>query len=311
MSEGPVTPVVSPNAWRMARLSVLFVFDVARISRGDGDLLEPLILTAVLQANQAAIATDPELQVVYGDAEWSLPDEHRRPISVNAIAQSLDLPFETVRRKAKAMADRGLVVVTPQGLVAPQAAVVSEPYVAVLRARVDRLAQLCEELVAAGLQPPIPSLRSLLSGAPRAADRVLAGYMLRVCNDLIELAGGAMPGMVLLALAAANLRELQVARVDGWDVFSRLAQACSAAELSRELGMSDETVRRRLHQLVEDGFCARTGADWIAAAPARKQRLLGRIVEANAQNLRRLMAQLAELDSHARAAERREARGGA
>lgn len=121
MQEPSGSSVLAPAAWRLARLSVLFVFDVTRISRGEGDLLEPLLLTAILQANQSALPSRPDLQLLYGTGTWALPDEHRRPISVSALAQSLGLPFETVRRRTQALARRGLCVAAPAGLYVPQA----------------------------------------------------------------------------------------------------------------------------------------------------------------------------------------------
>src|SRR5438128_968507 len=92
-----VTPVAAQAAW----LSVHFILDVANISRGGGDLIDPLIATAILDANQAALHGDPALQRLYGDEASALPDEHRRPISVMALSESLRLPFETARRRVR------------------------------------------------------------------------------------------------------------------------------------------------------------------------------------------------------------------
>lgn len=299
MSETRSLLVVAPTAWRMARLSVLFAFDISRISRGDGDLLEPMILTAILQANQAAMQNDPELQLRFGETAWALPDELRRPISVNAIAQSLGLPFETVRRRVQAMTARGQCVATPAGVYAPQAAVTSQAYLAVLRRRAERLARLHRELAAAGLQPPNPSLEDFLDTAPRAADRILANYMLRACGGLLELTGNAMDGMALLSLAALNIAELKVTELTDWNDYAELAEPCSATALANALGMPNETVRRHLHRLGEAGFCRRSKKGWIAAAPADRSPLLGRLVTENARDLQRLFAALNDLAGRA------------
>jgi len=301
--------VVAPVAWRMAQLSVLFLFDIARLSRGDGDLLEPVILTAILQANQAALLSDPSQQLRYDDAAWALPDEDRRPISINAIAQSLGLPFETVRRRAKALAGRGLCVITPAGVYVPQAAVTATAYVRVQAERAARLAALHGALVAADMLAPSPGLEGFIVHAARAADRQLANYMLRACGGLLDLTGSAMDGMILVALAAANIAELRVERVSDWATFGTLAQPCNASRLSEMLGMSNETVRRRLHGLEAAGFCRRVPGGWTAAIPPGRHALLGRQVTENAQNLRRLFAALAEL--HARAGADAQSAGGA
>jgi DNA-binding Lrp family transcriptional regulator len=217
MPESPGTSAAAPEVWRLARLSVLFVFDVARISRGEGDLLEPLLLTAILQANQAALPGRPDLQLAYGGTQWALPDAQRRPISISALAHSLGLPFETVRRRARALAARGLCVRTPEGLSVPETVVTSPAYLAVLTARAARLARLQAEAADAGLVAPAPGLGAFLAEAPRAGDRVLGDYMLRACEAFMEPTGSAMDGVVLLALCAGNLRDLDVTLVTGWE----------------------------------------------------------------------------------------------
>lgn len=292
--------VVAPMAWRTARLSILLVFDVTKISRGEGDLLEPLILTAILQANQASLLKDPGSQLRYNEADWAYPDEQRRPISVHAVAQSLGLPFETVRRRTQALALRGACVATPAGVYVPEAAVTSPAYFDILARRVGRLAALHRELVAAGLQPPNPDLDDLLATQVRVADRLLGDYMLRACGDLLRLTGGAMDAVVLLALCAGNIRDLDVTEVGDWASYGDLARPCTATTAADELGMANETVRRHLHRLTSRGFCQRAAGGWIAAAPAASRPLLGALVNENAQNLRRMFAGLGELSARAR-----------
>ena len=291
--------VVAPIAWRMAQLSVLFLFDIARVSRGAGDLLEPVIVTAILQANQSALLSDPSQQLRYDDAAWALPDEERRPISVNAIAESLGLPFETVRRRIKSLAAQGFCVTTPAGVYVPQAAVTSPAYVQVVAERAGRLAELHGELARADLLAPTAGLEGFIVESARAADRQLANYMLRACGGLLALTGSAMDGMVLVALAAANIADLHLARLNDWSAYGALVQPCNASRLAVALGMSNETVRRRLHGLEEAGFCHRRPAGWTATIPADRQVLLGRQVDQNAQNIRRLFAALAELQARA------------
>lgn len=164
-----------------------------------------------------------------------------------------------------------------------------------LTARAARLALLCDDLIAERLQAPAPGLAGVLAEAPRAADRVLADYMLRVCEGLLGLTGSAMDGVVLLALCAANIAGLEVERVAGWDRYGALVAPCSATALAQALGMPGETVRRHLHRLSAAGFARHAAKGWIAEAPPDKRAELGRLVEANAQNLRRMLASLTDL----------------
>jgi DNA-binding Lrp family transcriptional regulator len=287
--------VIAPAAWRLARPTVLFLFDVARISRGDGDLLEPLLLTAILQANQAALAARPDLQLAYGARAWALPDEERRPISVSALANSLELPFETARRRAASLVARGLCVKAGAGLYAPLSAVTAPAYLAVLSARAARLGRLHAELVAAGLQAPDPQLAAFLAETPRAADRVLGDYMLRTCGELLALAGSAMDGVVLLALCAGNIRDVDPEFVGGWSGFGDTATPCRVTALADALAMPGETVRRHVRRLAAAGFARRSARGWVADAAPDRRAAVERLIETNAQNLRRMLAALGDL----------------
>ena len=281
-----VTPVAAQAAW----LSVHFILDIANISRGGGDLLDPLIATAIVDANQATVHGDAALQRLYGDETHALPDAHRRPISVLALAESLRLPFETVRRRVRRLVDAGLCQIGESGVVVPQAVVTSAPYVAAQATRVARLARFEADLLAAGMLGAPTGFST--DAATRSADRALAGYMLRACDQLIALTGSAMAGFMLLGLAAAN-SELKGDAVRLADIASRPA---SAANLARRLHMPHETVRRNLFALADLGFARRDRLSWLVSVPAGPAaERLGQMAADNQINLRRLFARLAEL----------------
>lgn len=285
----------SEAGWEVARLLVDFVLDVSLISRGQGDLLDPLILTAILEANQAAVRHDPGLMTVYGDAQSALPDELRRPISINAVAASLRLPFESVRRRVQVWLRSGLCAQGEGGVYVPAAVATSPAYLAVQAARVERLARLEHALAEAGLHEPPIDPRPW-SEVVRAADRALGGYMLRTCDQLIELTGGPVYGYVFLGLCAANLRG-----VSGGDIARaapRLLTALTPATVrtvSAQLGMPAETARRRLHALEGLGFAERHAGRWISVAPASKRPQVLQMLAGNAVDLRRLLATIAEV----------------
>jgi len=64
----------------------------------DGDLMLGLIFSAIVQANVRHISNDPVLGAKYGVLGAIPPDELRQPISVNALSESLGIPYETTRR---------------------------------------------------------------------------------------------------------------------------------------------------------------------------------------------------------------------
>lgn len=235
-------------------LSLAFIRDVADISRDGGDLLEPLVFAAIVQANQAALRNDPEVRRRYGDSGEAIPDALRRPISVNAIAQSLRLPFETARRKVRQLAARGDCVVTPAGVYVPRAAIVSARHAAVQARRMARLDRFRQELARAGVLSDPPPLRPELV---RTINRALSEYMLRSCDRLIGQAGGVLEGFVLLGLCAANTEGLAE---DG------LLAPCTGRALAEQLATPMETVRRHLLALAARGCARRTPAGWVAEA---------------------------------------------
>jgi DNA-binding Lrp family transcriptional regulator len=291
-SDTPSLDRRSPEALLALRLSIEFVLDVGRVSRGDGDLLDPLILTAILEANQAVIRHDPRLAELYGQPQTALPDDLRRPISINALAKSLRLPFENVRRRVRVWVDEGLCVQLPDGVYVPHAVVTSPSYRAVQAARVERLQLFEGELEDAGLLTPAAPEARVFPSLARAADRALAGYMLRTCDRVMALAQTPLNGFVLLGLCSLNAERLSRSRPVFLDEVESYARPCTTAALARRVDAPDETVRRRLAALGERGLARRQGAGWVAAAPASLVEELDGLVADNIRDLRRLFAQV-------------------
>ena len=106
----------------------------------EGDLMGALIFAAILQANVRPISNDPNLSKTYGQIDAVPPDEMRVPVSVNAIAESLKIPYETTRRHVNKMIKVGWCVkVGTRGVIVP-AAVVASP--AMLKAGMQQYGHL-------------------------------------------------------------------------------------------------------------------------------------------------------------------------
>ncbi|MBU1377358.1 MAG: hypothetical protein KKE02_13080 [Alphaproteobacteria bacterium] len=289
-----------PHVWATTRASLAYIRDTAQISRGDGDLLDPLIFTAILDANMVPVNRDPELQVLYGGAEISAPDDLRRPVSINAVAQSLRLPFETVRRRVSGLVRRGSCIVDPRGVVVPNAAVTSPAYGAIQRARYDRARGFYQTLTAAGVLPANGSADTRAPTAQpliRAANRALSAYMLRACNDLIPLTDDALSSLILLDLTLENTAALSTADLPAWAADpARFARPIRIAALSKSLRFSPETTRRHLLGLEAAGFCRRVDEGLVALAPSPVWPELARLMAANLANVHRLFAALRQLE---------------
>jgi DNA-binding Lrp family transcriptional regulator len=280
------------------RASLLYVRDNVLISRGDGSLTEALLFTVILAANMTPVDRDPELRVRYGGVADSAPDELRRPVSVNAVAQSLGLPFETARRRVQGLASDGLCVVTPKGVYVPRAAVMSPRYMAIQHARYERARGFYDELLALGVlssndTDPVPAPPEPLV---RAANRAVSEYMLRLSAELIAVTGDMLGSLILLQLVLDNTEDLPAARLAAWAAAPlSLALPTRASRLSRELRISSETVRRHLRILEAAGFCRRSADGLVAICPEEVRPRVTRLAESNLANVQRLFARLREL----------------
>lgn len=294
MAEGQGGSLVfSRSRLATALLSLEFLIDTIQLSRDGADLLDPLLFAAIVQANLAALRHDRELQERYGDTGEALPDAYRRPISNAALAHSLALPVETVRRRVNAMTARGVCLATPAGVVVPQSAIASERHAAIQRARLLRLQRFHDELRAAGCFPAGCALsKPIPQELFRTVNTALSHYMLRSCERLIGLAGVVTDGYVLLGLCAANCRGLGPDLTAG-ELAAALAP-CRAAHLAQRLDLADETVRRRLSALKERQRVRRAGKAWLVVAP--RPETLARIVAENEADLMRLFERLREIE---------------
>src|SRR5690349_5823504 len=98
-----------------ARLGNGFALDLVKLGGFGRDVIDGLLLVAISQANVAQITRSPELQRTYARLDEAPPDDLRRPVSINAIAGSLRIPFETARRRIASLAEADVVRMTPKG----------------------------------------------------------------------------------------------------------------------------------------------------------------------------------------------------
>ena len=103
----------------MSRLSMDYVISIySAILRGSPhDPLDTLILCTVAVANVAHLNTDRQLSHAYAGVDAPEPAEIKRPISRNAVALSLGLPYETARRRVEKLLEAGALVERDGGLI--------------------------------------------------------------------------------------------------------------------------------------------------------------------------------------------------
>jgi DNA-binding Lrp family transcriptional regulator len=301
--EHPQPPPLAAH-FMLVRASVALFMDVADIARDGGPVLDPLLITAVVEANVAPINQDPILQQKYGGLDTPPPDELRRPVSINAVAASLGQPFETVRRRLNALAAKGECVIGPKGVVVPTARLASDDYGRILMLRYERVRRLYADLAAADALGDMPTdTGPRLTGAGdgrftgppvRLVNRLLSEYYLRALELIGRRVGDPLTGLIVMGLARLNMAgQTPQERAANHLLPDGARKPIRRSELARSLGLPSETVRRRLLDLEARGYCrtSREGVvfsiDRVAAPDAQ------RLLHDNNVNLMRMMSRLA------------------
>lgn len=267
----PDTPAQDPSLpwWRIGRATLGYVLDTIALARtSGGDILDPVITWCVVEANVAPIYQDPVHARDYATLDAPLPDALRRPISVNAVATSLHLPFETVRRRVAAMTAAGRLVTTSRGIYAPYAALSGPAYDALAMRRYERLRSFYLELKSLGA---LEGVDLSPDGAPRhptppvrAANRAILGYMMRVVDEVIRRWRDPVRGLVFLEMTSANAEQsdLQQLTLDA-PLADAVRTPITIVALARRVGLPAETVRRHVAKLEAEGFCRRVSGGWL------------------------------------------------
>ncbi len=113
----------------------------------DGDLTMGLVFLAVVQANARPGEPPAPAQ---GDAPLTC-DDKRQPVSGSALATTLNIPAETVRRKVQALIAGGYLRRMNGGLVAPSDALARPEVQRMIRANYLNLCRLFSELRGLGV----------------------------------------------------------------------------------------------------------------------------------------------------------------
>ncbi|MBL8557010.1 MAG: hypothetical protein JNL41_22245 [Phenylobacterium sp.] len=266
----------------LARLSTAFLLDEMAGGVAGLEPLEALLVLAINQANIAPLTRDPDARARYGQLEAPARDDERRPVSINAIAASLGLPFETVRRRIGRLAADGVCAVGVEGVLVPAAFLTSPSYLRSVMSGHLRLRAFYFDLAANGLVDELPgSAYALEPDVPiRAAARLLSDYVLRTCEGLMREAGNVISSLILTALLSAALGDA--------------AAPVSVKTIAAQLRLPSETVRRHILQMAEDGLCERRAAG-VAITPEILARPgLQLLLADNAKHVHRLLAGLAE-----------------
>jgi hypothetical protein len=222
-----------------------FVSDIAAHGIPGLKPLEAVLLMAINQANIAPLTRDPAARSRYGALANAAPDDERRPVSVRAVASSMQLPYETARRNIRRLELQGACVTTEAGVVVPTAFMTSAAYMKAAGIGHERMHALYRMLAARGLLDPLPAANYQESEPPvRAAVRLMSDYLLRSAEAIGGRTGDLTSTLVLLPLLASAV---------GLESGERAP--LSAGALARRTRLPAETVRRHVLMLREAGTC--------------------------------------------------------
>jgi DNA-binding IclR family transcriptional regulator len=272
----------------LARLSFAFLRDEVTGGMAGLEPLDALVVLAINQANIIPLTRDPDARARYGQLDAPARDDERRPVSINAVAGSLGLPFETARRRIRRLTETGVCLASRDGLVVPAAFLTSPAYLQSVLAAHDRMRRFYLDLKAAGFADGLPPPAYSLEGSipVRAAARLLSDYILRTSEGLMREAGNVVSVLVFVALLDVALRRR------AGDPAAQAPQTLTS--LAAALGLAPETVRRHVAQLADLGQCVRSSAGVILAPEALERPGLRQLFADNAIHVHRLLAGLAE-----------------
>lgn len=277
----------------------------------DGDLVRGLVYGTIVSANLAHVSNAVLEAELAGDAEQA-PEEagRRRPVSAHAVAQSLGLPYETVRTRVVKLIELGLCERLPGGLIAPPG-VGARPEVQ--EATQQIYAVFCDVIRAlnglgfdfAGLaaragatppdQPAAPS--------PAVLARVVLDFEIRHLTSLAPSFGDVLGGLIFAGVLQANIRRLLGSPNEAW-AYARqatpppdeLRTPVSIRSLARDLDIPYETVRRHTAALTARGYLKMIpGKGVVAPASVLGDDGLGRENPPLIQRFTRMVAELTRL----------------
>lgn len=281
--------------------SARLILDMEEIDRDDRsmDLIGSLILTAIVAANVSLVTRDPALQKAYSALDEPAPEALLRPVSISAVAHSLRMPFETVRRRVRGMVRSGMVADVPGGVMVSVTTMFPGAFLKGMVRRHDRLAEFYREMKVIGALPPADpdAPAPPPEAAPiRISNRAMWQYLLRAVDDLMNVAGDVLKALVFLGIVRANIADLPSEDLSAWSRSPlSYARPVRTSPLAARLNLSPESCRRYAIALEEMGLCRRTRRGLVACIPAQKLPAVQRSLATNLANVQRLFATLRQL----------------
>ena len=280
-AEGPLLssePEPPANVRAILRIGADFFLRCidAMARQSNGDLLLALVYTAMWTANVKHI-TNSAANITYGGFDQIAPDAARAPVSAMALANSLRIPYETVRRHVQLLLKLRLCVrIGHKGYIVPAEVLLRRGNRDAIAENLPSLLRFLRDLRRAdfNFEPyrrvlpntvPLPA-----TGEPaaniRAILRVSAELIMRGVDTLGRLRGdNLLDGLVFTAIWTANVQHItnspENLKYGGLRDLppDELRRPVTVHALASALRIPYETVRRTANKLVREGIAIRIG----------------------------------------------------
>lgn len=235
------------------------------LRRHEGSFGRAIVFLAISQASKGANAT----------------------ISVRAIAQSLAIPYETVRRHAHHLVAQGLCAGDGEvGFYVPEAVLDAEAVSPAARESFEDVVEMIAALKglgldfaqferASGLAPGMAlSSAGCVLEAGRWSKAVIESYHLRLLEFGIPAHGQALDAILFVALIDLTTGAITNDPMLAWRYASAeapppdaLMQPATIAQIAKRVHLPYETTRRRIERLAKLGRCRRVEGGYLADRP--------------------------------------------
>jgi hypothetical protein len=221
---------------------------------------------------------------------------------MNAIAHSLQLPYETVRRRVTQMVTQGFCEMAPRGVIVRRGVLHSPQHRAVLFESYELVRRLYLHLRQLGELTNLPVGGAWADDPSRPPVRLVArfssDYVLRLIDTLTSGLGDLSAGLIFLSVIRANTENFPDHERGTLDpgplgvVPDSRRQPVRVATLSARLGIPQETVRRHVAQLIKDERCERMAGGLIVPARVLGRPQAAQMLRDNYASLQRMYARL-------------------
>lgn len=251
----------------LARGLFSYVLDeVGRLARRhDGDLVKGVVAMAITQATRGPAA-----------GEGEDPAAATRAVSVRAIGQSLGLAYETTRRKVVELEAAGLCRRVSALGVSASPVVRDQAFLDGCEDTWRSLRRVIATLGALGFDFGLVDGMSAQSAPARAATLAEAvaalndAFILRVFEAGVAPHGSITDSAIITAMLIANSEPVATNPQIAWKYAGAttpppdsLRRPATITEIADRIGMTRETVRRRVNRYIEIGWASRVTGGYL------------------------------------------------